>query len=102
MWSYNRLCSLHDRWDKWIHPKKLLDAVGAQDVVVSHRIIHREKLCIKVLAFAEAMKHVVQCANYIRARGLNHRQFKAFLQTWTVIILMYISLLHVGSEELPL
>ena len=26
------------------------------------------------------MKYVVQCVYYIRARGLNHRQFKAFLQ----------------------
>ena len=33
----------------------------------------------KVLDFAEVMRNVVQCVNYIRARGLNHRQFKAFL-----------------------
>ena len=26
------------------------------------------------------MTNVVQCMNYIRARGLNHRQYKAFLE----------------------
>ena len=26
------------------------------------------------------MKNVVQCVNYIRAQGLNHCQFKAFLE----------------------
>ena len=59
--------------------KKFLNAVGEQDVVVSHCIIHQENLCTKVLDFAEVMRNVVQCVNYIRAQGLNHRQFKAFL-----------------------
>ena len=31
------------------------------------------------MGFAEVMRNVVQCVNYIRGRGLNHRQFKAFL-----------------------
>ena len=52
--------------------------VGAQDVVVSHCIIHQENLCTKVLAFAEGMKNVVLCVDYIRARKLNHWKFKAF------------------------
>ena len=59
--------------------KKLLNAVGAQDVVVSHCIIHQENLYTKIVDFAEVMRNFVQCVNYIRARGLNHRQFKAFL-----------------------
>ena len=29
--------------------------------------------------FAGVMRNVVQCLNYIRARGLNHRLFKTFL-----------------------
>ena len=45
-----------------------------------HCIIHQVILCTKILAFAEVMKNVVQCANYIRARLLKHRQFKAFLE----------------------
>ena len=60
--------------------KIFMDAVGAQDVVVSHCIIHQENLCPNVLAFVEVMRNVVQCVYYIRAQGLNHRQFKAFLK----------------------
>ena len=60
--------------------KKIMNEVGAQDAVVSHSIVHQVNLCTKVLAFAEVMKNVVQCVNYIRARGLNLRQFKTFLE----------------------
>ena len=60
--------------------KKFLDAVGAQGAVVNQSIIHQENLCTKVLAFAEVMKNVIQCVNYIRAQGLNHPKFKAFLE----------------------
>ena len=45
--------------------KKFMDAVGTQDVVVSHCIIHEENLCTNALAFAEVMKNVDQCVNYI-------------------------------------
>ena len=81
--------------------QKLMDAIGAQDVVVRHSIIHQENLCTKVLAFAEVMKDIVQCVNYVI--GLNYRQFKAsYRNTWTVIILMLcISLLYVCSVEQP-
>ena len=58
---------------------KFLTVVGAQNVVVSPCIIHEENLCTKVLDFAEVMRNVVQCLNYIWAQGLNHQQFKAFL-----------------------
>ena len=60
--------------------KNNLDAVGAQDVVESHCIIQQERLRTNVLAFAEVMKNIVLCVSYIRARGLNHRQFIAFLE----------------------
>ena len=60
--------------------KNFHDAVEGQDVVVSHCIIHQENSCTKVLAFAEVMKNVVQYVIYIRARGLNHRQFNASLE----------------------
>ena len=59
--------------------KNILNAVGAQNIAVSHCIIHQKNLCTKVLDFAEILGNVVQCVNYIRARGLNHRQLKAFL-----------------------
>ena len=64
----------------WINrfTTKLLTAVGAQNTVVNHCIIHQENLCTKVLDFAEVMRNVVLCLNYIRTWGLNHQQFKAF------------------------
>ncbi|XP_029641134.1 general transcription factor II-I repeat domain-containing protein 2-like [Octopus sinensis] len=43
-------------------------------------IIHQESLCTKLLGFTDVMKNVVQCVNYIHAQGLNHWQFKAFLE----------------------
>ena len=49
--------------------KKFLDAVEAQDIAVSHCIIHQENLCTEVMAFSEVMKNVVQCVNYIRAQA---------------------------------
>ena len=58
---------------------KFLTAIGAQNIVISHCIIHQKNLCTKVLDFVEVVRNAVQCLNYIRARGLNPRQFKAFL-----------------------
>ena len=46
-------------------------------MVVSHCIIHQENLCTKVFVFEEVLKKIFQCVNDIRARGLNHQQFKA-------------------------
>ena len=60
--------------------KRFLDAIRAQDVVVIRSIIHQEKLCTKVWAFPAVMKNIVQCVNFIRARRLNHWQFKAFIE----------------------
>ena len=60
--------------------KKFLHADGAQELVVSHCIIHQENLCTNVLAFAQVMKKVVQCVNCIMARRLNHRKLKAFME----------------------
>uniref|UniRef100_H2Z349 SPIN-DOC-like zinc-finger domain-containing protein n=1 Tax=Ciona savignyi TaxID=51511 RepID=H2Z349_CIOSA len=57
--------------------KRFLDVIQTENVLVSHCIIHQENLCSKVL-FGEVMKNVVSCVNYIRSRGLNHRQFKSF------------------------
>ena len=60
--------------------KRFLDVIQTKNVLVSHCIIHQESLCSKVLGLGEVMKNVVSCFNYIRSRGLNHRQFKSFLQ----------------------
>jgi hypothetical protein len=46
-----------------------------------HCIIHHENLCAKSLGFENVMKVITDIVNFIRAKGLNHRQFQNFLQT---------------------
>ncbi|KZC15100.1 General transcription factor II-I repeat domain-containing protein 2 [Dufourea novaeangliae] len=45
-----------------------------------HCIIHQQVLCSKVLNIGHVLKIVTKIVNYIRARGLNHRQFASFLE----------------------
>ena len=61
---------------------KLLGSLVLKDagVIVYHCIIHQENLCTHVLDFADVMKMVVKSVNFIRSRGLNHRQFKELLE----------------------
>ncbi|XP_076142759.1 general transcription factor II-I repeat domain-containing protein 2-like [Alosa pseudoharengus] len=44
-----------------------------------HCLIHQQALCCKVIKWDSVMKVVVSCVNFIRANGLNHRQFQEFL-----------------------
>lgn len=45
-----------------------------------HCIIHQENLCKSSLKLKHVMDPVVRAVNSIRARGLNHRQFRSFLE----------------------
>lgn len=49
------------------------------DLMKYHCIIHQQNLIGKYLGFDHVMKKVVKAVNFIRSRGLNHRQFKEFL-----------------------
>ena len=45
-----------------------------------HCIIHQEALCAKNTKLDEIMQVVVKIVNIILSRGLNHRQFRKFLE----------------------
>ena len=51
-----------------------------QDLIFLHCIIHQESLCKSVLQLNHVGNPVVKLVNFIRARGLQHRQFITFLE----------------------
>lgn len=57
-----------------LREKKISD-----DIVIFHCIIHQQNLCTKSLKFQHVIGPVTKAVNFIRARGLNHRQFQKFL-----------------------
>jgi hypothetical protein len=53
--------------------------LGGRDFVHYHCLIHQEDLCAKTIGFDNAMKVIMRVINFIRTRGLNHRQFQKYL-----------------------
>lgn len=51
-----------------------------QEVIFLHCIIHQESLCKCVLKLSHVVNPVIKLVNCIRAKGLQHRQFIAFLE----------------------
>lgn len=55
-------------------------AAGNTRLMKYHCIVHQENLCAKALKMDNVMQIVIKCVNFIRSRGLNHRQFQEFLK----------------------
>ena len=53
----------------------------SDNIATFHCIIHQQNLCAKFLKFKHVMDPVIKAVNFIRAQGLNHRQFLNFLGT---------------------
>ncbi|KAI6647517.1 General transcription factor II-I repeat domain-containing protein 2-like [Oopsacas minuta] len=64
--------------------KKLQDQLHIenpdQNIIFLHCIIHQHALCKSALGLTNVSDVVTKVVNYIKARGLNHRQFQAFLR----------------------
>ncbi|KAK0145575.1 General transcription factor II-I repeat domain-containing protein 2 [Merluccius polli] len=60
--------------------QRTLAEENSDPVIALHCIIHQHALCSKCLTFQHVMSVIVKCVNYIRSRGLQHRQFRAFLE----------------------
>ena len=59
--------------------KREMEERGLTPPLQVHCLIHQQAQCCKVLKWESVMKVVVSCINFIRANGLKHRQFQAFL-----------------------
>ncbi|KAJ3587789.1 hypothetical protein NHX12_022571 [Muraenolepis orangiensis] len=60
--------------------REKVNAANPEQVFLNfHCILHQEALCCKSLKMDHVMRVVIDTVNFIRARGLNHRQFSAFL-----------------------
>uniref|UniRef100_A0A8C5LZB9 General transcription factor II-I repeat domain-containing protein 2-like n=1 Tax=Leptobrachium leishanense TaxID=445787 RepID=A0A8C5LZB9_9ANUR len=60
--------------------QRKLEEENADPAIALHCIIHQQALCSKCLKVENIMPVVVKCINHIRTRGLQHRQFRTFLQ----------------------
>ncbi|XP_026475998.1 general transcription factor II-I repeat domain-containing protein 2B-like [Ctenocephalides felis] len=54
------------------------DATG-EEIFINHCMIHQESLCAKKLTLPHVTIPVIKLINFIKSRGLNHREFKEFL-----------------------
>ncbi|XP_068580201.1 general transcription factor II-I repeat domain-containing protein 2-like [Cebidichthys violaceus] len=60
--------------------EKMKEENVTSELTAYHCIIHRESLCGKALKMEHVMSIIALAVNLIRAKGLNHRQFKSFLE----------------------
>ncbi len=50
------------------------------DILNYHCLIHQQQLCAQKLNMKQLMTDLVKVVNFIRSRGLNHREFKTYLK----------------------
>ncbi|KAI6655604.1 General transcription factor II-I repeat domain-containing protein 2-like [Oopsacas minuta] len=62
-----------------LEKERINSGSSTMKLVKAHCIIHQENLCPKSLRMQSVMEIVVKTVNFIRARGLNHRQFRKLL-----------------------
>ncbi|XP_076232931.1 general transcription factor II-I repeat domain-containing protein 2-like [Calliopsis andreniformis] len=51
-----------------------------REIIVSHCVLHQETLNAKVLKIINIVPPIIKVVNFIRSRGLNHREFKELLK----------------------
>ncbi|KFM58258.1 General transcription factor II-I repeat domain-containing protein 2, partial [Stegodyphus mimosarum] len=59
--------------------RKKLSEIHGSNIHHMHCIIHQEVLCTKVINMENVLSYIKKVINFIRSRGLNQRQFTAFL-----------------------
>ena len=74
------------------------DAGATAKLFRSQCIIHQENLCGKSVKMQNVMSVVVKTMNFVRARGLNHRQFRHLLAEMNA---QYQDLLYYCEVEVP-
>ncbi|TWW53096.1 hypothetical protein D4764_0165930 [Takifugu flavidus] len=62
--------------------EKMQEENVTAELAAHHCIIHLELLCAEALNMEHGMFTITHAVNFIRAKGLIQRQFKAFLSQW--------------------
>ncbi|KAI3356026.1 hypothetical protein L3Q82_017298 [Scortum barcoo] len=68
------------RVDWWAEFERRCKKTMQDELTVYHCIIHQELLGGKALKMEHVMSTITRVVNFIRAKGLNHHQFKSFLE----------------------